>query len=72
MRALQCFMFEFWDLETRAIEDQVADKASTEGLLGGWCVLMPEDSRICHLRRYAACSVRSVSGRPCMSCASGA
>ena len=54
MRALQCFMFEFWDLETRELKDVVAASPSTmEGLLGGWCVLMPEDSRICHIRRSA-------------------
>ena len=54
MRALQCFMFEFWDLETRELKDVFADRPSTlEGLLGGWCVLMPEDSRICHIRRSA-------------------
>ena len=51
MRALQCFMYEFWDLETKDIERVVLDKAATEGLIGGWCVLMMEDSRICHLRR---------------------
>ena len=51
MRALQCFMYEFWDLETRTLEEVVADREATEGLLGGWCVLMPEAARICHVRR---------------------
>jgi len=51
MRALQCFMYEFWDLETRPLDKLIADKEATEGLIGGWCVLLPERSRICHIRR---------------------
>ena len=62
MRALQCFMYEFWDLETKPIEDVVPDKAATEGLIGGWCVLMPQASRICHLRRCMRALSLSLSG----------
>lgn len=51
MRALQCFMYEFWDLETKPLDRLIADKGATEGLIGGWCVLLPESSRICHIRR---------------------
>ncbi|BDA49809.1 hypothetical protein COCOBI_14-4290 [Coccomyxa sp. Obi] len=50
MRALQCFMYEFWDLETKQLDRLIADKGATEGLIGGWCVLLPEKSRICHIR----------------------
>ncbi|EIE18670.1 hypothetical protein COCSUDRAFT_45154 [Coccomyxa subellipsoidea C-169] len=50
MRALQCFMYEFWDLETKPLDTLIADKGATEGLIGGWCVLLPEQSRICHVR----------------------
>ncbi len=51
MRALQCFVYEFWDLETKPLDRLIADKGATEGLIGGWCVLLPENSRICHIRR---------------------
>ena len=56
MRAVQCFMYEFWDLETKQLDTLVADKEATEGLIGGWCVLLPEDSRICHVRRWGCTS----------------
>ena len=51
MRAFQCFMYEFWDLETRELKDVLMDEDVKSHLMGGWCVLMPEDTRICHVRR---------------------
>ena len=53
MRAFQCFMYEFWDLETRELKDLLVDEEVREMLIGGWCVLMPENTRICHVRRWA-------------------
>ena len=53
MRAFQCFMYEFWDLETRELKDLLTDEDVRSKLIGGWCVLMPEDTRICHVRRWA-------------------
>ena len=50
MRALQCFMVEFWDLDTRGLEVLTPDRAVLEKLHGGWCVLLPQGTRICHLR----------------------
>jgi hypothetical protein len=73
MRALQCFMYEFWDLETYQLETVVPDKAAVEGLIGGWCVMLPEDSRICHIRWCAppACSCWSLCTFLClMACSS--
>ena len=51
MRAFQCFMYEFWDLETRELQDYLTDEIVKSKLMGGWCVLMPQDTRICHVRR---------------------
>ena len=49
MRALQCFLMEFWDLSTRGLEAYLP-QAALDGLQGGWCVEMPQRTRICHLR----------------------
>ena len=51
MRAFQCFMYEFWDLEVRELSDLLTDKEVKSKLMGGWCVIMPENTRICHVRR---------------------
>ncbi len=51
MRAFQCFMYEFWDLETKELKDLLTDEVVKSKLIGGWCVIMPEDTRICHVRR---------------------
>ena len=53
MRAFQCFMYEFWDLETKELKDLLTDEDVKSKLIGGWCVIMPEDTRICHVRRWA-------------------
>ena len=54
MRAFQCFMYEFWDLQTRELQDMLTDEKAKEALMGGWCVLLPEATRICHVRRCDA------------------
>ena len=54
MRAFQCFMYEFWDLQTRELQDMLTDEKAKEKLIGGWCVLLPEATRICHIRRCDA------------------
>ena len=51
MRAFQCFMYEFWDLEVRELSDLLTDEEVKSKLMGGWCVIMPENTRICHVRR---------------------
>ena len=53
MRGLQCFFYEFWDLETHPLSDLTSDASTVDALMGGWCILMPESTRICHLRAYA-------------------
>ena len=50
MKAAQCFYMEFWDLDTRGLEALTPERSVIEKLHGGWCVLMPEDTKICHLR----------------------
>ncbi|KAK9825923.1 hypothetical protein WJX81_007164 [Elliptochloris bilobata] len=49
MRALQCFTMEFWDLGTREL-GAYAPHAALQGLRGGWCVELPQRTRVCHLR----------------------
>lgn len=49
MRALQCFLMEFWDMSTRRLEAYLP-QAALSGLQGGWCVELPQRTRICHLR----------------------
>ena len=49
MRALQCFLMEFWDMSTRGLEAYLPPVA-LGGLQGGWCVELPQRTRICHLR----------------------
>ena len=51
MRAFQCLMYEFWDLEVRELSDLLTDEEVKSKLMGGWCVIMPENTRICHVRR---------------------
>ena len=53
MRALQCFLMEFWDMSTRGLEAYLPE-AALGGLQGGWCVELPQRTRICHLR-WCAC-----------------
>lgn len=54
MRALQCFMMEFWDMTVHDIRGEylAADelKDVRERVPGGWCVHLPEATRLCHLR----------------------
>ncbi|KAK9832530.1 hypothetical protein WJX81_006130 [Elliptochloris bilobata] len=49
MRAMQCFVYEWWDMDIKHM-DRYFPQATLEGLLGGWCVEMPESTKICHLR----------------------
>ncbi len=49
MRAMQCFVYEWWDMDIKHM-DHYHSEATLEGLLGGWCIEMPEGTRICHLR----------------------
>ena len=50
MKAAQCFYMEFWDLDMRGLESLTPDRGVIEKLHGGWCVELPEDTKICHLR----------------------
>lgn len=54
MRGLQCFMMEFWDMTVHDIKGEYLAGAAfddyREELLGGWCVHLPGDTRLCHLR----------------------
>eukprot|EP00884_Botryococcus_braunii_P023107 jgi/Botrbrau1/9480/Bobra.0252s0098.2 len=51
MRGVQCFFYEFWDLQTRTQDVSFGGGPAVIGrTLGGWCVEMPESTRICHLR----------------------
>ena len=65
MRAFQCFMYEFWDLQTRELQDMLTDEKVKEKLMGGWCVLLPEATRICHVRRCDPHPCISVCSVPC-------
>ena len=49
---MQCFFVEFLpaDLENVPLEALTPDRAILERLEGGWCVKLPEDTRMCHLR----------------------
>lgn len=64
MRAVQCFTYEFWDLDTKPLDTMVPEKDVMENLIGGWCVLLPEQTRICHVRwcaspcAFAPCRLR--------------
>ena len=54
MRGLQCFMMEFWDMTVHDIRGEILEGPELndmrERVLGGWCVALPEDTRLCHLR----------------------
>jgi hypothetical protein len=54
MRGLQCFMMEFWDMTVHDIRGEVLEGPELEDMrervLGGWCVFLPEGTRLCHLR----------------------
>jgi hypothetical protein len=49
MRAMQCFVYEWWDMDIKHL-DKYFPEATLEGLLGGWCVELPEGTKVCHLR----------------------
>ncbi len=49
MRAMQCFVYEWWDMDIKHM-DKYFPEETLEGLLGGWCVELPEGTKICHLR----------------------
>ena len=36
MRAMQCFVYEWWDMDIKHM-DHYLDETALEGLLGGWC-----------------------------------
>ena len=67
MRALQCFLMEFWDMSTRGLEAYLP-QAALDGLKGGWCVELPQHTRICHLRWCASCPVPGPSGLTDSAC----
>ena len=54
MRAFQCFMMEFWDMTVHDIRGEILDGPELDDMrdrvLGGWCVYLPENTRLCHLR----------------------
>ena len=54
MRGLQCFMMEFWDMSVHDIRGEYLEAPELEDMRervpGGWCVVLPEGSRLCHLR----------------------
>ena len=54
MRGLQCFMMEFWDMTVHDIRGEylAADELEDvrDRVPGGWCVHLPEGTRLCHLR----------------------
>lgn len=39
MRAMQCFVYEWWDMDIKHM-DHYLGEAALEGLLGGWCGAM--------------------------------
>lgn len=54
MRGLQCFMMEFWDMTVHDIRGEYMAGAefdeARDKVLGGWCVHLPEGTRLCHVR----------------------
>ncbi|KAK9821033.1 hypothetical protein WJX74_003942 [Apatococcus lobatus] len=50
MRAMMAFFIEFWDLGERWLETLTDDRWALDPLHGGWCIELPEGTRICHLR----------------------
>lgn len=50
-RALQCFFYEFWELETHELFELDEHSVTTKPLPAGWCVFMSRRTRICHVRR---------------------
>lgn len=49
-KAAICFMYEFWDLEIKSLDNITKAAGLYQDFLGEFCIEMPEDSRICHLR----------------------
>ena len=49
-KAAICFMYEFWDLELRPLDNTTKAAGLYQDHLGEFCIEMPEDTRICHLR----------------------
>ena len=49
-KAAICFMYEFWDLEIKPLDNITKAGGLYQDYLGEFCIEMPEDSRICHIR----------------------
>lgn len=49
-KAAICFMYEFWDLKIKPLDNTTRAAGLYQDYLGEFCIEMPEDSRICHLR----------------------
>ncbi|CAL5221674.1 g3905 [Coccomyxa viridis] len=57
MKAIMCFMVEFWDIERRPqppIKPHSEPYIDFEWPLQGWCIDLPQNSRICLLRANTA------------------
>ena len=58
MKALQCFFIEFWDLTVHeqpwmnTTRSKMDPSAAPEAPMSnaGWCVNMPSNTRLCHIR----------------------
>ena len=49
-KAAICFMYEFWDLEIKSLDNVTKAAGLYQDYLGEFCIEMPEETRICHLR----------------------
>ena len=49
-KAAICFMYEFWDLNIKPLDNTTKAAGLYQEYLGEFCIEMPEESRICHLR----------------------
>ena len=49
-KAAICFMYEFWDLNVMPLDNITKAAGLYQDYLGEFCIEMPENSRICHLR----------------------
>ena len=49
-KAAMCFMYEFWDLNVTRLDNMTKAAGLYQPYLNEFCIEMPEESRICHLR----------------------
>jgi hypothetical protein len=65
-KALQCFMLEFWDLKQYCATDNATVLQYLVNMPGNgepWCIHMPDNTRICQVRRVQFARCRQAASR---------